>query len=223
MRRLALVFAGGFCGTLARYLLAPPLLALALHHALPGAQSGFPYDIFFINLTGAIALGLLYGLSDRGVPVSSDARLLLGTGFLGGYTTFSTYEMGGAKLIVGHAPWLATVYLAGSIVLGVLCARLGLLLAGLFATRATARASRAASSTAGLPARLYKLAPETPEPPTRVTSATPSSRQVTEKRVLHPSDAPHMPPAQAAPDTFLPDEREPWDDGATASGAHPRR
>lgn len=164
MRRLALVFAGGFCGTLARYLLAPPLLAFALH-TLPGAADGFPYDIFFINLTGAIALGLLYGLSDRGLPVSADARLLLGTGFLGGYTTFSSYEVGGAKLLTAHAPAVATAYLVGSIVLGVACARMGFLLALVTATRLTAGAARGTSAPASPPARLYKLAPEPPTPP----------------------------------------------------------
>lgn len=124
MRKLALVLAGGFCGTLARYYLAAPLLALAAL-IFPGSRGGFPYDIFAINLSGAFALGLLYGLAERGARVSPDMRLTLGTGFLGAYTTFSTFTVGGDKLLLDGA-WLTSVlYLAGSVGLGVFCAHLG--------------------------------------------------------------------------------------------------
>src|SRR5579863_6577161 len=99
MRRVVLVFAGGFCGTLARYLLSAPLLALA-RLWLPGGAS-FPYDILTINVTGALALGLLFGLVERGSRVSPDVRLTVGTGFLGAYTTFSSFVVGGDILLRG--------------------------------------------------------------------------------------------------------------------------
>lgn len=124
LRKLALVLVGGFCGTLARYYLTAPLLALAAL-LLPGAQSGFPYDTFAINLSGSFALGLLYGLAERGARVSPDTRLALGTGFLGAYTTFSTFTVGGDKLLLDGAWLTGALYLAGSIVLGVFCAHLG--------------------------------------------------------------------------------------------------
>lgn len=129
MRRVILVFAGGFCGTLARYLLSAPLLALA-QRILPGGAS-FPYDILAINLTGALALGLLYGLVERGAAISPDVRLTLGTGFLGAYTTFSSFVVGGDKLVASGNPNAGTLYLLGSIVLGVGAAHAGYLLAGL--------------------------------------------------------------------------------------------
>ena len=129
VRRLGLVLAGGFCGTLARYYLAAPLLALAAL-VLPGHGGGFPFDIFAINLSGAFALGLLYGLAERGARISSDARLALGTGFLGAYTTFSTFTVGGDTLLLRGAWLIGALYLAGSIALGVLCAHLGHVAAG---------------------------------------------------------------------------------------------
>lgn len=134
VRNLILVLAGGFCGTLARYYLAAPLLALAAV-ALPNARGGFPYDIFAINLSGAFALGLLYGLAEHGARVAPEVRLALGTGFLGAYTTFSTFTVGGDKLLATSAWLLGLLYLGGSIALGVLCAHLGHVTAGALVAR----------------------------------------------------------------------------------------
>lgn len=133
MRRVALVFVGGFAGTLARYLLSAPLLALA-RIALPDG-AGFPYDTLLINLTGALALGLLYGLVERGAAIAPDVRLTLGTGFLGAYTTFSSFVVGGDTLIAGGSAAAGTVYLLGSIVLGVAAAHGGYLLSGMLSER----------------------------------------------------------------------------------------
>lgn len=131
MRKFALVCAGGFCGALTRYLLAAPLLALAVRLPdLPGARSGFPYDVLLVNLTGALALGVIYGLVERRIHVAHDLRLLLGTGFLGAYTTFSSYVYGGAQLLMTGAWFAGTLYLAGSLAAGMLCAQLGFWLAG---------------------------------------------------------------------------------------------
>lgn len=130
MRRIALVFAGGFCGTLARYFLSAPLLLVAAS-SLPGARASFPFDILAINLSGAFALGLLYGLVERGGRVSQDVRLFLGTGFLGAYTTFSSLAYGGDRLVASGAGALAVAYWVGSIALGIATARLGVSSAGL--------------------------------------------------------------------------------------------
>ncbi len=130
MRRFALVFAGGFCGTVARYALSSPLLALA-SMLPPHRTGGIPVDILFVNLSGAAALGFLFGLVEHGAHISHDARLMLGTGFLGAFTTFSTLAYGGDALFAGDRVLAAMLYLGGSIALGVLCVRAGHLLAGL--------------------------------------------------------------------------------------------
>jgi CrcB protein len=129
MRKIALILGGGFCGTLARYLLSPPLRALAAP-LLPWSQSGFPYDVLAINLSGAFLMGLLYGLVERGMALAPEVRLTLGTGFLGAYTTFSTFVYGGDHLVLVGADVPGLVYLGSSIVLGVGCARLGDIVAG---------------------------------------------------------------------------------------------
>ena len=127
-RKLLLVLAGGFCGAVIRYLLAQPLLALAA--ALPGAHAGFPYDTLLINLSGALVIGLLFGAFEHGAPISPDVRLTLGTGFLGAYTTFSSFMVGAATLLRhGQSP-AALLYLVGAMTGGVALAFAGFTLAG---------------------------------------------------------------------------------------------
>ncbi len=129
MRKLWLTLAGGFCGAITRYALSAPLLKLASR--LPDAHAAFPYDILFINLSGALLLGLLFGLFEHGAPISPDVRLTLGTGFLGAYTTFSSY-MVGTDLLLAHGQTLAGIlYVVGSMTGGVTLAFVGFRMAGL--------------------------------------------------------------------------------------------
>lgn len=130
MRKLALVSAGGFCGTLARYFLGAPLLALA-HLLLLGHGRAIPWDMLAINLTGSLALGVLYGIFERGALLPPAARLAFGTGFLGAYTTFSTFVYSGDTLMTSGHVLAGGAYLAGSLALGVGCAYAGYILGGL--------------------------------------------------------------------------------------------
>lgn len=165
MRKLAYVAAGGFCGALARYLLAAPLLALAAHLTLPGVESGLAYDVLAINLSGALALGLIYGLVELGAHVPHDIRLLVGTGFLGAYTTFSTYVYGGEQLLAsGKFPLMLAggLYLVGSLALGVFCAQCGYWLAegsllGMIATRRRLQRALAGSSRSPMPGAIRAI------------------------------------------------------------------
>ena len=86
-------------------------------------QASFPLATLLINVTGAFALGLL----TTAASASAETRLLLGTGFLGGYTTFSTLSYDSHSLFRSgqtRAAWLNTL---GSVALGVVAAALGLL------------------------------------------------------------------------------------------------
>lgn len=128
MRKLWLTLAGGFCGAITRYALSAPLLRIV--SKLPDAHAAFPYDILFINLSGALLLGFLFGLFEHGAPVSPDVRLTLGTGFLGAYTTFSSYMVGSVQLLA-HGQLLAgMVYVLGSMMGGIFLAYTGFRLAG---------------------------------------------------------------------------------------------
>jgi CrcB protein len=128
-----LVLAGGFCGATLRYALSKPLLQLA--SALPDAHAGFPYDILLINLSGAFAIGLLFGAFEHGAPLSPDARLALGTGFLGAYTTFSSYMVGAATLLRHGQTLPALLYLCGALAAGAGLAWAGFTLAGMMFER----------------------------------------------------------------------------------------
>jgi CrcB protein len=87
--------------------------------------SAFPFGTLAVNLTGGFLLGLLTGLS-----VTGDALLLLGTGLLGAYTTFSTWMVEAQRLAedgVFEAMW---IYLLGSMVAGLAMTGAGWLLGG---------------------------------------------------------------------------------------------
>jgi len=91
-------------------------------------QSDFPAGTFVVNISGAFALGLLTGLS-----LTSDLMLILGTGFLGGYTTFSTWMVESQRLGEDGAWPLLHLYLFGSMFAGLVAAGAGWLSGGLIA------------------------------------------------------------------------------------------
>ncbi len=114
--------------------LRPPL-AVTLG-AVPGALSryylglwlsnwlgqSFPVATFLINIIGCLAMGFFVG----GWPaVAPDLRLLVAVGFLGSYTTFSTYALDTIVLLQTQQPWPALIYWLGSAILGVLALAVG--------------------------------------------------------------------------------------------------
>ncbi|MDQ0644000.1 fluoride efflux transporter FluC [Microbacterium murale] len=110
-RRLLLVALGGTVGTALR-------LAVAL--SIPDA-GGFPTATLAANLVGALLIGVLAAR----LPGSSDMRVFLGTGVLGGFTTYSAFAVGTLQLWA-ETPLLAASYAALTLVLGVAAAVLGM-------------------------------------------------------------------------------------------------
>jgi CrcB protein len=90
----------------------------------------FPWGTFVINVSGSLLLGLTVGLAGRHglAPVPAT---LIGAGFLGGYTTWSTYVWETFALAEAGAIGQATLNLAGSLVVGLAAAAGGLALAGM--------------------------------------------------------------------------------------------
>jgi CrcB protein len=80
----------------------------------------FPYGTLAVNLSGALALGVLHGAGTGG-----DALRFVGTGLLGAYTTFSTWALESHRLGEDGRLRLGAANLAISLVLGVACAWLG--------------------------------------------------------------------------------------------------
>lgn len=111
VRSLLLVALGGTVGTAAR---------LGLGLAFPDG-GGFPVAVLLANIVGAFLIGVLAAR----LPAAADLRLLLGTGVLGGFTTYSAF-MTGTLALWSQAPLLAFAYAVGSLVLGVAAAALGL-------------------------------------------------------------------------------------------------
>ncbi len=92
--------------------------------------TAFPYGTFFINITGCLAMGFFITLAFERVPaVGQEVRLMVATGFLGAYTTFSTYGLETNVLLRDRSYSIAAFYWAGSAILGVIAVQLGAMLA----------------------------------------------------------------------------------------------
>ncbi|NJK40640.1 MAG: fluoride efflux transporter CrcB [Acaryochloridaceae cyanobacterium SU_2_1] len=91
--------------------------------------TGFPFGTFLINLSGALAMGFFVTLvTTRGI-VSPDWQPLIAVGFLGSYTTFSTYALDTSVLLQSGHKSLGLYYWLGSACLGFLSLELGRILA----------------------------------------------------------------------------------------------
>lgn len=107
--------------------------------AIPGALSryyltilfarwfgvAFPYGTFFVNITGAMVMGFFVTLTLERALASPDLRLLVAVGFLGAYTTFSTYALDTFNLLQEGNKVLALLYWLGSAVVGFIALELG--------------------------------------------------------------------------------------------------
>jgi CrcB protein len=133
-RLVGLVAVGGAFGSVLRY-----VIGLAL------PTPGWPWATFTVNLAGSFALGwLLEGLAARGPEDSRQRRirLFVGTGALGGFTTYSSFALELDRLLAqGHAP-LALAYAAATLVLGMLAALAGVVVGRRRSTGSTARPPR---------------------------------------------------------------------------------
>lgn len=86
----------------------------------------FPVATLLINVSGAFALGLLLSASRTATPTASDLRLVLGSGFLGGYTTFSALCFETLASARGSRHSSAWLYAIGTLALGALAAAAGI-------------------------------------------------------------------------------------------------
>ncbi len=92
--------------------------------------TSFPYGTFFINLTGCFGMGFFVTLaSERVANIPLDVRLMVTTGFLGAYTTFSTYGLETYTLLRDRSYAASGIYWAASAILGIISVQLGTLLA----------------------------------------------------------------------------------------------
>lgn len=117
---LVLVGIGGFFGAIARR-----VLDLAIAERNPTA---FPLGTFVINVSGAFVLGLLFAWAIERDVLPAEIRGPLMIGFLGAYTTFSTYMLESWRLVEDGAWQLAVLNLGGSVLAGVVAVVAGLVI-----------------------------------------------------------------------------------------------
>jgi CrcB protein len=103
---------GGFLGSIARYKLG----GMVLHHTLGWR---FPLSTLAVNLSGCLLVGLLAGWVEHRDALSPGMRLLLITGFCGGFTTFSAFGLESLYLIRRDAAALAAINAAVSVAGGI--------------------------------------------------------------------------------------------------------
>ena len=117
---------GGFLGANARLLVARASAALL--------GTAFPHGTFIINITGSFVLGLVATLINEGImPHGETMRYAVSIGFLGAYTTFSTFEYESHGLLE-DGNWLyAAGNMVGSLIVGLVAVRLGIVLGKRFA------------------------------------------------------------------------------------------
>ena len=117
---IMLVGAGGFIGSVARY-----LMTLFLMRAMPGV---FPYGTFAVNILGCLVIGLVYGLSEKFARFNPDWRLFIATGICGGFTTFSAFAYENIKLLQ-QGEWIMFAwYSFSSFALSLIAVAAGLML-----------------------------------------------------------------------------------------------
>jgi CrcB protein len=117
---LVLVACGGAAGAVARFLVGDAFSSRF--------GTGWPYGTLFINVSGSFLVALFFGAAAQRTSLDESWRYLFPIGFVGAYTTFSTYEFEMHRLIqLGQAP-AAALYLAASNLLGFAAVMLGMAL-----------------------------------------------------------------------------------------------
>lgn len=116
VKQLLWVGLGGFCGSILRYQIGLGLTRFS---------GAFPLATLTINLTGCFLIGILAALGEKRGILTSETRLFLMTGFLGGFTTFSTFGLETFALLRAAKPGLALLYIGLSVSGGVLMVALG--------------------------------------------------------------------------------------------------
>lgn len=105
----------GICGVLARYLVG-----------LFTFSKTFPFSTLLVNLVGAFLIGIVHEIGNKHMRVSEPLKTGLMVGFLGGFTTFSSYCLEALQLLEQGSYLPAAVYFVASPVLGLVAAYLGI-------------------------------------------------------------------------------------------------
>lgn len=114
---------GGALGALGRYIVSTWV----------GNRSSivFPWGTFSVNVLGCFVLGVIYILGTEKLMISANMRTFLTVGFLGAFTTFSTFSLDTLKMMLSGEEKIAFIYVMVSIVIGLIATYLGMVIAKL--------------------------------------------------------------------------------------------
>ncbi|MCP9198373.1 fluoride efflux transporter CrcB [Gramella sp. GC03-9] len=121
MKNLILVFIGGGLGSSLRYLIGRYL----------NAESLIPYGTFLVNVLGSLLIGIILGWSLKNDSLNSPLNFILGIGFCGGFTTFSSFSFENYSLLKTGDYWAFSLYFFGSLFLGIMAVLTGILISKL--------------------------------------------------------------------------------------------
>ncbi|MCC6208854.1 MAG: fluoride efflux transporter CrcB [Gammaproteobacteria bacterium] len=118
MNQVLAIAAGGAVGSVLRY-----WSSLGVHHLF---GRGFPYGTLSVNVLGSLVIGVLYVLLVERSSLGAEWRALLITGFLGGFTTFSTFSLETALLLQQAEHLKAVLNIAASVAICLAATLIGL-------------------------------------------------------------------------------------------------
>ncbi len=117
-RIFLLIGIGGFIGSVLRYY-SQQLVSRFF-------PSTLPFGTLAVNIAGCLIIGIIYGLSERGNTLTPELRLLLATGFCGGFTTFSAFSYESIKLMSDGEWMYLALYVTISVVAGLAATFIGI-------------------------------------------------------------------------------------------------
>lgn len=121
IKNLLIVGLGGAAGSMLRYAVQK---IFNIH-----STAAFPTGTLLVNISGCFLIGILWGFASRSLDWNEEIKLLLMTGFCGGFTTFSAFTLEGIGLLKESKTTLFIIYITTSVVGGLLATFIGIRIA----------------------------------------------------------------------------------------------
>lgn len=120
LRTILIVGAGGFIGSVMRYLIQ--------FFVEKNVASTFPWGTFIANIAGSFIIGVVFALAQKGNLLSAEWRMFLAVGICGGFTTFSSFAYNNLSMLKDQAYGQFIWNVGGSLFFGLLAVYLGMIL-----------------------------------------------------------------------------------------------